>query len=76
MAKHLTDEEVEIEIRRIFDSEAYKLARAEQRYKNKRREMLYSIRFMEKRGLELMKHGYTMENFKDKVDEEVQEEDE
>lgn len=30
MAKHLTDEEVEIEIRRIFDSEAYKLARAEQ----------------------------------------------
>lgn len=69
MAKHLTDEEVEIEIRRIFDSEAYKLARAEQRYRNKRREMLYAIRFYEKRGLELMAHGYTMENFKDKVDE-------
>lgn len=69
MSKHITDAEVEIEIRKIYDSEAYKLARAENRYRQKRREELYAIRYYYKRGLELMKQGYTMENYRDKVNE-------
>lgn len=69
MSKHITDAEVEIEIRKIYDSEAYKLARAENRYRQKRREELYAIRYYYKRGLELMAQGYTMENYRDKVNE-------
>lgn len=71
--KGLTDAEVEIEIRQIYDSEAYKLARAEIRYRQKRRELLYNLRFYQKRGLELMKQGYTLENFKEKIDAEEDE---
>ena len=69
MSKHITDAEVEIEIRKIYDSEAYKLARAENRYRQKRREELYAIRYYYKRGLELMEQGYTLENYRDKVNE-------
>ena len=69
MSKHITDAEVEIEIRKIYDSESYKLARAENRYRQKRREELYAIRYYYKRGLELMAQGYTMENYRDKVNE-------
>lgn len=69
MSKHITDAEVEIEIRKIYDSEAYKLARAENRYRQKRREELYAIRYYYKHGLELMKQGYTLENYRDKVNE-------
>ena len=69
MSSRITDAEVEIEIRKIYDSEAYKLARAENRYRQKRREELYAIRYYYKRGLELMAQGYTLENYKDKVNE-------
>ncbi len=69
MSSRITDAEVEIEIRKIYDSEAYKLARAENRYRQKRREELYAIRYYYKRGLELMAQGYTMENYRDKVNE-------
>lgn len=33
MSKHITDAEVEIEIRKIYDSEAYRLGSAEIRYR-------------------------------------------
>ena len=42
MSKHITDAEVEIEIRKIYDSEAYKLGSAEIRYRRKRRDLLYT----------------------------------
>ena len=69
MSKHITDAEVEIEIRKIYDSEAYRLGSAEIRYRRKRRELLYTLRGYYKHGLELMKQGYTLENYRGKVNE-------
>lgn len=57
----LTDEEVEREIARLTATEAVRLARREQRIKYRRRQQLYSLRALEKRGLQLMEEGVTME---------------
>ena len=57
----LTDEEVEREIARLTATEAVRLARREQRIKYRRRQQLYSLRALEKRGLQLMAEGVTME---------------
>lgn len=57
----LTDEEVEREIERLTKTEAVKLARREQRIKYRRRQQLYTLRVLEKRGKELMAQGVTME---------------
>lgn len=69
MSKHITDAEVEIEIRKIYASEAYKLGISEIRYRRKRRELLYTLRGYYRHGLKLMEQGYTMENYKEKVNE-------
>jgi len=58
----LTDEAVEKEIERLSESEAVKLARRELRLKYKRRQTLYTLRALEKRGKELAEAGITMEN--------------
>ena len=50
----LTDEEVESEITRLTVTPEVKLARREQRLKYKRRQQLYLLRALEKRGKELM----------------------
>ncbi len=42
-------------------TEAVKLARREQRIKYRRRQQLYTLRVLEKRGKELMAQGVTME---------------
>lgn len=57
----LTDEEVEEEIERLNATEAVKLARREQRIKYRRRQKLYTMRALEKRGLEMMAAGITRE---------------
>ena len=57
----LTDEQVEKEIERLIDSPLVKLARKELRIKYKRRQQLYSLRNLEKRGRELQKAGITLE---------------
>lgn len=57
----LTDEEVEREIARLTATEAVKLARREQRIKYRRRQQLYTLRALEKRGLQMMEEGVTME---------------
>ncbi len=63
MAKEfLTDEAVEIEIARLTNTPAVKLARREQRLKYKRRQQLYVLRALEKRGKELAAAGITIEN--------------
>ena len=63
MAKEfLTDEAVEREIARLTNTPAVKLARREQRLKYKRRQQLYTLRALEKRGKELQAAGITMEN--------------
>lgn len=58
----LTDEQVEIEIERLHNSEDVKLAKKETRIKLKRRQYMYSLRCMEKRGKELAKQGITLDN--------------
>jgi hypothetical protein len=63
MAKNfLTDEAVEREIARLTATDAVKLARRELRLKYKRRQTLYTLRALEKRGLELQAAGITSEN--------------
>lgn len=57
----LTDEEVEQEIARLNASEAVALARREQRLRYKRRQYLYQLRDLEKKGKALMEAGITRE---------------
>lgn len=47
----LTDEEVEQEIKRLTTDEDVRLARAEQRIKYRRRQYLYQLRDLKKRGV-------------------------
>lgn len=61
MARALTDEQVEKEIERLRESEYVALARKEQRIRYQRRQVLYSLRNLEKRGRELASAGITME---------------
>lgn len=66
MAKDfLTDEQVEMEISRLLQSDAVQLAKKEIRIKYKRRQYLYQLRNMEKRGRQLQKEGITMENMEE-----------
>lgn len=60
--KYLTDEQVEEEIARLVVNENVKLARLEQRIKNRRRQYLYLLRSLEKRGAELRSNGVDEEN--------------
>lgn len=57
--KWLTDEEVEAEIEKLKKSEAVKLARKQQRLIYKRRQALYTLRDLEKKGKALMEAGIT-----------------
>lgn len=59
--KWLTDEQVEQEIERLRKSEYVALARKEQRIRYQRRQVLYNLRNLEKKGRELEKAGMTME---------------
>ncbi|WP_417399893.1 hypothetical protein [Hominenteromicrobium sp.] len=59
----LTDEQVESEIARLTKTDAVKLARREQRVKYRRRQVLYSLRALEKRGKQLIAQGVTMLDF-------------
>lgn len=64
MAKRsfLTDLEVEQEIARLTTSTEVALAKREIHLKHKRRQYLYTLRVLEKRGKELAASGVTMEN--------------
>ena len=57
----LSDEEVEQEIERLNNSEMVALARREARLKYKRRQYLYQLRDLEKKGKALMEAGITRE---------------
>ena len=57
----LTDVEVEQEITRLNASPAVALARREARLRYKRRQYLYQLRDLEKKGLALMEAGLTRE---------------
>lgn len=57
----LTDDQVEAEIERLNASPAVALARREQRLKYKRRQYLYQLRDLEKKGNALLASGITRE---------------
>lgn len=62
MAKEfLTDAQVEQEIERLSASPMVALARREQRIRYRRRQYLYQLRDLEKKGKALMNAGITME---------------
>ena len=64
MAKYegfLTDEEVEKEIERLNATEEVALARREARLRYKRRQYLYQLRDLEKKGKALLDAGITRE---------------
>lgn len=67
--KWLTDEQVEAEIARLNASEAVKLARYEARVKYRRRQYLYNLRDLEKKGKALMKAGITRDILEDRFAE-------
>ena len=57
----LTDAQVEQEIERLTQSPLVALARKEQRLRYRRRQYLYQLRDLEKKGRALEKAGITME---------------
>lgn len=59
--KPITDEQVEKEIDKLKQSKAVKLAKQERRVKTKRRQYLYQLRWLERRGRELQAQGVTEE---------------
>ena len=62
MRETFTDTQVEAEISKLLASDDVKLAKAEQRIKNRRRQYMYCLRTLERRGKELSEQGYTVEN--------------
>lgn len=62
---NLTDEQVEQEIERLQQSPYVKLANKERRVRTRRRQYLYGLRQLEKKGKELAAAGFTMENLED-----------
>lgn len=60
-----TDEQVEAEIDRLIRSDAVQLAKKEIRIKYKRRQYMYQLRNMEKRGKALKADGITLENMEE-----------
>lgn len=76
MAKDwMTDEQVEMEINRLTHSEEVQLARMEQRIKYRRRQYLYQLRNMAKRGKQLMAEGICLDNINEVMQADLMEED-
>ena len=61
MSKGLTDRQIEEEIKKLEQSSYVKLARKEERIRNRRRQRLYILRSLEKKGKKLAAEGITME---------------
>ena len=75
MAKEfLTDEQVEQEIEKLKQSPYVKLARRDARIKYRRRQALYTLRDLEKKGKALSEAGITMEIL-DKMDSDCDEQE-
>lgn len=63
--KQWTDAEVEMEICRLQQSDDVKLAKREQQIKYRRRQQMWNLQFMEKRGKQLRQMGITLENMEE-----------
>lgn len=61
MARHryTPDELVDAEIERLKQLDSVKLAQQEQRLRNRKRKYLADLRWLEKRGKQLMAEGWT-----------------
>lgn len=74
MAKDwLTDEQVENEIEMLRLDPMVQLARKEQRLKYKRRQELYKLRNLQKRGLELTSQGIDYDNIESELFRDLEE---
>lgn len=71
---NLTDEQVEREIARLQQSQYVKLAEKERRVRTRRRQYLYHLRVLEKKGKDLSAAGFTMENLDDLLEMPLMEE--
>ena len=71
----LTDKQVEEEIVRLNESEAVALARFATRLKNRRRQYMYNLRDLEKKGKALLDAGITREML-ERMYNEAEEDDE
>lgn len=60
--KKWTDEQVEAEIARLNNSEYVRLARKEKQIKERRRQYMWNLQFLETRGKQLAESGVTFEN--------------
>ena len=69
---YLTDDQVEREIERLRNSPMVALARKEERVRYKRRQVLYNLRALEKKGKQLLAAGITMEVLQGMDDEEME----
>lgn len=58
---YLTDDQVEIEIARLKASEYVKLGKAEERIRMRRRQYMYKLRDLEKKGKALAAAGLTLD---------------
>jgi hypothetical protein len=65
--KKWTDEAVEAEITRLNGSEFVRLARRENQIRNRRRQYMWSLQYMEARGRQLASNGITYENMEEKL---------
>lgn len=63
--RSFTDEEVEVEIDRLRNSEYVVLAKKEEAIRNRRRQYMYTLRSYEKKGKQLAKEGYTLDNIEE-----------
>lgn len=60
--KFATESDVEEEIARLLDSTAVRMAQKAEAIKNRRRRYMYQLRCCEKKGLEMLAKGITMED--------------
>lgn len=65
MKKQFTDDQVEREIERLENSQFVRLARKKDRVDNARRQRMYTLRALEKKGIQLAREGWTLEMLDD-----------
>lgn len=65
--KKWTDEQVEAEIARLKGSEFVRLAKKEKQIKERRRQYMWTLQYMETRGKQLASNGVTFENIEEKL---------
>lgn len=67
MTKKWTPEKVEAEINRLKDSPAVALAKREANILNKRKQYMWTLQWLEKRGTALMEAGFNQDNIADQI---------